>query len=191
MFKTVINVCSNFLQNYPLHFSKRALPAVAMVVQKVISARGCAAFASIGAAFFLYKRFIAKQQNPNSLQHLIECRYLNDTLQPSLYNHILDVVPANFRSRFPNFKCLTQSNNQLDNLSPDIFANLHNLEELKLSYNQLDNLSQAIFANLPNLKRLDLSDNKLITLRPGIFSNLQIGKIGKYSRGQVVKLVVR
>ena len=79
MIKTVINVCSNFLQNYPLHFSKMALPAVAMVVQEAISVRGFVVVASIGAAVFLYRRFIVQQQDPNSLQHPIEYRYLNDT----------------------------------------------------------------------------------------------------------------
>ena len=193
MLEPVRNFCSFFSQNYSLHFNKRA----AVVVKNFISVRGFAAFASIGAAVFLYKRFIFKQQQgPNSLKIL---RYLkehciineswetidmlrdckNDSesgllrqLVDFLITQCLESCLARDRQQLKVCRNLELKNLKLDGIPANFLSWFPNLQWLNLSHNELTNLLSGIFSNLHNVEELDLSSNKLLTLPPGIFSNL-------------------
>ena len=71
-------------------------------------------------------------------------------------------------------KCtaLTLKNNNLSNLSSEIFKGLHNLQKLRLDGNNLSSLPAGIFDGLSNLEVLSLSRNKLSSLSPEIFEEL-------------------
>ncbi|XP_078656649.1 uncharacterized protein LOC144902885 [Branchiostoma floridae x Branchiostoma belcheri] len=67
---------------------------------------------------------------------------------------------------------LDLSQNQLTNLSADIFVGLLNLQLLYLDINQLTSLPANIFVGLGNLQRLNLHQNRLTNLTADTFEGL-------------------
>lgn len=71
----------------------------------------------------------------------------------------------------PTTAKLDLSNNQLNDLSQDIFSNNTHLAWLQLNNNQLRNLPLGVFSNNTKLEKLRLKNNQLKDLPSGIFSN--------------------
>ena len=64
-------------------------------------------------------------------------------------------------------------NNDLEELSPEVFNGLRNLQGLYLDQNKLTNLPEGIFNELHNLQKLTLHQNKLTSLPEDIFNELR------------------
>lgn len=71
---------------------------------------------------------------------------------------------------------LDMKDNDLKELSPEIFNGLNNLRNLYLDQNKLTNLPEGIFNELHNVRTLALDNNKLSSnlwrQSPNIFNNL-------------------
>ena len=71
-----------------------------------------------------------------------------------------------------SLKSLTFANNQLTELSKEVFRGLSNLETLDLHDNRLTKLPKEVFSGLSNLTRLYLYRNQLTELPKEVFSGL-------------------
>jgi Leucine-rich repeat (LRR) protein len=70
-----------------------------------------------------------------------------------------------------SLKRLTLYDNQISNISNELFALLRNLEDLSLDRNRIQTLSVDVFANVANLKTLTMSSNEIVFLPDYLFAS--------------------
>src|SRR6218665_381509 len=66
---------------------------------------------------------------------------------------------------------LTLNDNQLSNISSEVFAFLGNLETLNLDSNRIETLPTGVFASLTNLKTLNVTSNEITFLPDHLFAS--------------------
>ncbi|XP_047507233.1 toll-like receptor 3 [Pieris napi] len=76
-------------------------------------------------------------------------------------NNAITTYWPNPFSDVPNLKILSFSQNDLAELTSDLFTNVKSLEDLDLSYNKLTRISPLDFKNVQRLKKLNLQSNSL------------------------------
>ena len=77
-----------------------------------------------------------------------------------------------FHRLSPNSYALNLSNNQIMELTEDLFAKLDGLDMLYLNKNSIDRLNETSFRGLDNLLSLYLDGNQIEDLPVGVFDNL-------------------
>ena len=89
----------------------------------------------------------------------------------SVYFNQIKSLHENTFAKSANLTKLRLSANQLESLSPKIFANCPNLSIVILTFNKLSQLHSDIFACNSNLTECNLSSNVLVSLEGKLFRN--------------------
>jgi Leucine-rich repeat (LRR) protein len=92
-------------------------------------------------------------------------------------SQFLSLQPNDLKE-FKSLKNLKLNNNELKDITPDVFSSLENLEKLDLSHNHINKIDPKTFKNLKSLKEIRLNDNKLGSIKSDIFSpNEKLDKV--------------
>lgn len=105
-----------------------------------------------------------------ALLPLGQLRYLN------LESNRIDIIPVNLfkDAAHPHLRDIRFSNNELQIILAETFANLNNLQTVMLVGNQIKVLQKNSFYNLTNLTTMILSNNLINLIAPASFSDLPV-----------------
>ncbi|KAL7051765.1 hypothetical protein ACKWTF_004608 [Chironomus riparius] len=122
------------------------------------------------------------QRFPNlKIVHIVSIESIEDNMLnhcknltiADLSNNKIQQVPENFYAENPKLDHLSLEGNKLTTLPENIFINQKELRSLYLIKNQITFLPPNIFKSLISLKDLQISFNKIKILHPEWFVNLQ------------------
>lgn len=86
---------------------------------------------------------------------------------------------------FSLFQRLNISNNNLDRLAPNAFADLSSLESIELNHNKISKLSADLFNASRQLQHINLSNNLLNNINATLFTSLAFLKVLDLSHNQL------
>ena len=103
-------------------------------------------------------------------------------------NNSIESLPRNPFAQYRQLHFLSLRRNKLTSLLNTVFYSVSNLASLDLSENQIQNLSAEVFMTLPHLKSLNLAQNSLVSVTAALFDNLHEVKELDMSYNQLITI---
>lgn len=113
---------------------------------------------------------------------------LSQLITLDLSNNDIEILATDGFAELTNLTNLFLNNNRIFNFEHDSFAGLNSLKKLSLAHNRLTVIPQKMFAGAHNLEELFLQDNAINDIEKYAFADIPLLKKLKLNKNQLTKL---